>query len=231
MKLASQSQLSTLAAHGQLEDRDYTSKEASSLISELIESGHQPDWKLANKSAELIRSIETRQLRKAIEAIEANLAKEGLAEAKVATLREQLSDYNERLAEIEENIKEDLKEDREALKEYKEALKQRVDEFQTLFEPGEEFSGYLKKPTKQQIKKCVEAMDKADPDWEHNHGDAALVSTLAENFPDLKKQSSPSKVKSKSRTGKKGKGCLAIIVILLTTIIIWALHFAISTRE
>jgi hypothetical protein len=226
MKLASQSQLSTLAAHGQLEDRDYTSKEASSLISELIKSDHQPDWKLANESAELIRSIETRQLRKAIEGIEANLAKEGLAESKVATLREQLSDYNERLAEIEEEIKEG----RESLKEEKELLKERVDDFQSSFEPGGELSGYLKKPTKQQIRKCVEAMDKADPDWETTYGEDALVSTLAENFPDLKKQSSPSKVKGKSHTKKKGKGCLAIIAILLAPIIIWALHFAISTR-
>ena len=61
MNPASEQQLRRLAAHKKLEDKDYSGKEASELITAIKESGEEPNWELADQSQSLIWKIQTRQ--------------------------------------------------------------------------------------------------------------------------------------------------------------------------
>lgn len=201
MNPASEQQLRRLAAHKKLEDKDYSGKEASELITAIKESGEEPNWELADQSQSLIWKIQTRQAKKAIKKLESGLDKESIPEEHKSALKEELESYREQLKEIEEE-KEDFN---ETLKEEKEDAKERVKEYQEELGPYGEWTEFIKKPNQTQIKQSLEALDEYHPDWEMTKGTEALVATLISNFPEVKKKNSP--------MPKESQGCLSIIVV------------------
>jgi hypothetical protein len=210
MNPASEAQLRRLAAHGKLEDKDYSIKEASDLIGSIVDTKEEPNWDLADQNRNLIWKINTRQTKKAIKALEKQTANEDLPKEAREDLSEELEEYQERIKEIAEE-KEEWKESQQ---EDKEDKKYRIKEYQEELGPHGEWSKYIKKPNQTQVKQCLEALDKQHPDWEHTKGAEALVATLISNFPEVKKKNAP--------LPNESKGCLSIIVMGLIISIFFA---------
>jgi hypothetical protein len=208
---ASESQLRCLAAHGKLEDQDYTKRQASGLISAIKRSKEKPNYELADQSRKLIWKIETRSTKKEITRLGKKLAKAGISEEDASYLKEDLEIYKDRLTEIAEE-KEDWKEDEKA---EREDAKERISEFQEELGPYGEWTEYIKKPTQAQIKQCLEALDEHHPDWELASGAEPLVATLISSFPVLKKKGSPIK---KSGGSGESTGCLVLITAIVLVI-------------
>ena len=209
MNPASEPQLRRLAAHGKLEDVDYTKKEASEIISAIVESKEEPNWELADESRNLIWEIQTRQTKKAIRKLKKEITKEGISDEEKLDLTEGIEEYQKIVSDIEEE-KEEWK---ESIREEKEDAKERIREYQAELGPYGEWTKYIKKPNQTQIKQCLEALDEQHPDWEMTKGTEALVATLIRNFPEVKKKN--------ASTQKELQGCLSMIVVgFLVTIFI-----------
>lgn len=204
MSYASQKQLRRLAAHDQLEDRDYTSEEASSMISSIVDSKSKPHWSKADSKRQLIWKIETRGLKNCLKKAQASRKSGGLSEDKSDELDYEIEEIESRLEEIAEE-KQDWKDEKEDARVSREDEKYRHYEIQLMFGTDSEWSAYIKKPSLAQIKKCVEALDKEMPQWEVDPGEIQLVSTLMDNYPQLKKKGAPDIGQS--------KGCLVFLVI------------------
>ncbi len=201
MKPASEAQLRRLAAHGRLEDKDYTMKEASDLIGAILEANEEPIWNLADQNQSLIRNIETRQIKKAIRNLEKQIAIESLMQKERCNLSDELDSYQDRLVQIGES----KNETKESLREEKEMQKERILEFQEELGPDGMWSDFIKKPNQSQIKQSLEALDREYPNWERDKGLEALIATLTSNFPELQKRD--------SQPVNKSKGCLSLLVI------------------
>ena len=204
---ASEQQLRCLAAHGQLEDRDYSKKEAIGLISAIKASGEKPNYELADQSRNLIWKIQTRAIKKEITRLSKKSDKERLSEDDALQLKEDLIDYKDRLIEIEEE-KEEWK---EYEREEKEEAKERIREYQEDLGPHGEWTDYIKKPNQTQVKQVLEALDKHEPEWEYHHGTEPLVASLISSFPELEKKNAP---KQKAVASGESSGCLVLITAI-----------------
>ena len=193
--IATESQLQRIAAHGCLEDRDYSIADASSIISELEKTGEAPNWAMVKQSAGLIGIINVRQLTQSIKNNELALESEGLDAQRKREIREDIR-----------NLKQALREFREDQRQEKEDEKLRLQDLQEELGPYGGWSQYVKKPNQTQLKDCLDALDSAYPNWEMEKGLEPLVATLSSNYPQLVKKNAP-----KEKTSK-GSGCLVLIV-------------------
>ena len=204
---ASEQQLRCLAAHGQLEDRDYSKKEAIGLISAIKASGEKPNYELADQSRNLIWKIQTRAIKKEVKRLEKKIAATGSLGKDTSDLEDDLEDYREELIHIDE----EKKEWKEAEREEKEEEKERIREYQEDLGPYGEWSDYIKKPNQTQIKQVLEALDKHEPEWEYHHGVEPLVASLISSFPELEKKHAP---KQKAGASGESTGCLVLITAI-----------------
>mgnify|MGYP001090033204 CR=1 FL=1 len=204
---ASEQQLRCLAAHGQLEDRDYSKKEAIGLIGDIKASGEKPNYELADQSRNLIWKIQTRATKKEVKRLEKKIAATGSSGKDTSDLEDDLEDCREELIHIEE----EKKEWKEAEREEKEEAKERIKEFQEYLGPYGEWTDYIKKPNQTQIKQVVEALDEHEPEWEYHHGVEPLVASLISSFPELEKKNT---TKHKTVASGESSGCLVLITAI-----------------
>jgi hypothetical protein len=210
MKPPTEKQLRRIAAHGRLIDHDYTRKEASDIISQLVESGEEPDWSLADQhvTEELIDTY--------LAILKQESKQKGLDELE----KDQI------LCEID-----DLREDLKVIAQYsRERARERIREFQYEFtsSPKEsyysEWSEQIKKPTQAQLRACVEALDREHPGWENSMGLHPLVSTLLATYPDLEKRQTTGRVQRNNSASKAGaKGCLITMSLILAPLLLFIL--------
>jgi hypothetical protein len=212
MKPPTEKQLNRIAAHGQLIDRDYTRREASEIISQLVESGEEPDWSLAHQheTQELVAEIESRQIEAYISRMQEQLKQQGLDEMKKDRILCEIDDSKERLKDIARYRREGAS---DRINQLHESLGRDEHGFHT------EWSEQIKKPTRKQVRTCVEALDEGHPGWEDSLGLRPLVSTLLLNYPDLERKS--------TRAGEKkadAKGCLVMLLLCLVPalVFVWA---------
>ena len=204
---ASEQQLRCLAAHGQLEDRDYSKKEAIGLIGAIKASGEKPNYELADQSRNLIWKIQTRAIKKEVKRLEKKIAATGSSGKDTSDLEGDLEDCREELIYIQQEKKE-WKEDEMA---EKEDAKERIREYQEDLGPHGEWTDYIKKPNQTQVKQVLEALDKHEPEWEYHHGTEPLVASLISSFPELEKKNAP---KQKAVASGESSGCLVLITAI-----------------
>lgn len=209
MKPPTENQLNRIAAHGRLIDHDYTRKEASDIISQLVKSGEEPNWGLVNQyqTQELIAGIESRQIKACLPHLEQKSKQSGSGEWEKDQILCEIDELRDRLKDI--------------AKEKRERARERIQELQESFGRDEngihtEWSEKMKKPTQAQVRACVETLDKEHPDWENSMGLLPLFSTLLANYPNLER-------KARQATKKKvePKGCLIVLPLLLVPLLVF----------
>lgn len=215
MKPPTEKQLNRIAAHGQLVDYNYTRKEASAIISQLSEAGAEPDWSLVNQyeTKKLIAEIETRQIELCLPQLKEQSKQRGLDEMRRDRILCEIDDLKYRLQEIPREL-------REAASDRINELHESLGRDENGFHTG--WSEQIKRPTRKQVRTCVEALDKEHPGWEVSTGLEPLVSTLLLNYPDLER-----KERQTARRKPESKGCLVVLSMLLVPIavLLWLRTF------
>lgn len=208
---ATENQLRRLAAHGRLEDRDYSRAEARSIISPLADSPEwsDPDWSQADAQNGLIRRIRKRCLGRVV--------KEGRAVLQNANLEPEKAEEAKEIIAAAEDEFDVMKDDVEAEREQRADERMLIGYYQDQLGAGGEWSHVIKRPTQQQIRRCFEALNRGHPDWEQERGLEPLVATLIANYPELK-------TARPSAARPSGAGCVVLfLMIILTSVLAAAL--------
>lgn len=184
MSIPTRKQLNRLAAHNLLEDRNYTRKEATKIITAVIASGAKPQWKLAeNAYCDRINKILLRMAKKRLTQLEAIFDEDDDSDANMK-IDAEMSECDEIITDAEFE-RESFKEiQQERIRDYQDELNPAGWESSDMgFSPWED---QIKKPKIAQVKASVEILDITYPDWEEMWGTQMLINTLLHNYPDLK---------------------------------------------